>query len=125
MYNLKPRISANTTFATENLKFAPEDCFSAQICLIYTEGFNYAFCCRVKVSLIMPILFFFVASVSCLRVGNCKKKIKTIWQGQGTYLLSRATYIAKCCWRVAKIINFILNFSHCLPMENMESKLGE
>ena len=38
--NLKRRISANTTFTTKKIKFAPEDCFSARICLIYTERFN-------------------------------------------------------------------------------------
>jgi len=35
--NLKPRISASATFTTKKTKFAPGDCFSAQICLIYTE----------------------------------------------------------------------------------------
>jgi len=44
--------------------------------------------------------------------------------GNLQYLLSRATYIAKC-WRVAKMINFVLNFFPCLPDENPEKKLGE
>ena len=80
------------------------------------------FFCRLQISLIMPN-WFFVASVSCLQVCNCNKSIKKIWQG--TYLLSRATYFGKCCWRVAKIINLSYNFFPCLPKEKMERKPGE
>ena len=60
--------------------------------------------------------------MSCLQVCNFNKRIKTICQG--IYVLSRATYIAKCCWS-RNIIKFILNFFPCLPKEYMERKLGE
>jgi len=102
--NLKPRISANTTFTTKkNLKFAREDCFMLRFFWVKPNDYTN------KLRILLSVkdfanhakFVFFVASVSCLQVCNCNKRIKTICQG--TYLLSRATYIAKCCWRAAKI----------------------
>jgi len=119
--NLKPRISANTTFTTERLKFAPEDCFLPKFVWFTPNDLTN------KQRILLLVKDFanhakFVFSWPAWAVYGFEND-QTAWQG--TYLLSRATYIVKCCWRAAKMINFILNFFPCLPNENKERKLGE
>ena len=123
--NLKPRISANTTFTTKKLKFAPEYCFllkfvwftpndltnKQRILLLVKDFANH-----VKFVFSWPAWAVYGFAIAT-------KGPKPY--GREPIYYHEPHIIAKCCWRVAKIINFILNFFRCLPEENMERKLGE
>ena len=120
--NLKPRISANTTFTTSKLKFAPEDCFLLKFFWFTPNDLTN----KLRILLSVKDHAKFVFSWPTWAVYGFAIATK----GSKPYGRERIYYHGSHILRnvvggLQKTINFILNFFPSLPKENMKRKLGE